>query len=51
MLGVTLFLLPATLSFLIWNSYRKNRVLTAAGEGYHVEGRVRWEDSPDADAE
>jgi len=47
MLGITLIALPATFGFLIWNSYRKNRALAESGDGYQVEGRLRWENAGD----
>ena len=46
MLSVTLFVLPTTFGFLIWNSYRKDKALRAEGGGFAPEGRMRWGDKP-----
>ena len=43
MLFVVVFVIPTSFAFLIWNSYRKERVRSARGEGYAPEGRLRWQ--------
>jgi len=43
MLFVVMIVIPCTFGFLIWNSYRKERMRSAQGEGYAPEGRLRWQ--------
>ena len=43
MLFVVVIVIPGTFTFLIWNSYRKERSRSARGEGYAPEGRLRWQ--------
>ena len=42
MLGVIFLLMPGLFGYLLWNSYRTNRMRAADGRGYEPEGRKRW---------
>jgi hypothetical protein len=43
MIGMVLFVVPGSLLFLVWRSYRGARVARSAGGGFHPEGKLRWE--------